>query len=269
MLNCKACNKSTLEKFVKNVNRCISCGSLFIETSTSKKFPSIAVEENRIKLQIQKKTSMLVAESYLKFLKQKTNFNFKRALDIGAGFGHFVNELNKHGIESYGIESDETTVKYADSNITHEFFDEQYNSELKYDLISLNQCLYYFNDSFSILKKLESMLENDGVLFIATVNPESEFRLQNKIWTQGCKMCLSKQVFKNLNNYGLRLEDVTSYDDNVYIEYFLHKKGKMTDIKFWKNLMLYLLKMKKIIKIKDNGVDNFILLRKTANQLLG
>lgn len=145
----------------------------------------------------------------------------------------------------------------------YENFDEKYDLETKYDFISLNQCLYYFSDSFIILNKLSTMLENNGILFISTVNSESSFRLQNKIWTQGCKMCLSNKIFRNLNNYNLQLQDITSYDDNFYIEYFLHRKGKISTLTFWKDSILYLSKLKKIITVKKNdGINNFILLRK-------
>lgn len=263
---CKACKQSSdLSYFIekKKVILCSYCKSIYNEENIDEKIPSIVSKESRIKISIQKQFSKLVAESYLKYLESKIDFSFKTAFDIGAGFGSFVQLLNESNIDTVGIESDESTVDNAvTKNITHGVFDENYFSKVNYDFISLNQCLYYFQDSFSILHKITKMLNNNGLLFIATVNPESIFRLTNKIWTQGCKMCLSKQVFELLEQFGLELINVTEYDDNLHIDYFLHRKGELSDAKFWQNVLFYFLKLKNIMSFNSNGINNFILLKK-------
>lgn len=259
---CKICNEiSALENYVRNSVRCSKCHSIFIKNNNIEQYPSITAD-NKAKLTLEKKFSKLIAESYLKYINSKTGLSFKKGLDIGAGFGHFVDCLNKHGIKTIGIESNNEITDQT-SNLIHANFDENYNSETKYDFIALNQCIYYFPDTFIILKKLSTMLENNGILFITTVNPESSFRLENKILAQGCKMCLSDRIFRNLTNYNLKLEDITSFNDNLYVGYFLHKKGKISHLKFYIDVMCYLLKLKKIVTIKSNdGINNFILLRK-------
>lgn len=263
-MNCKICNEcDCLENFLKNVTRCKNCGSLYEVTSTEKEIPIIASINNKTKLNVQKKISKLIAQSYLSYLKNKTGVNFRNALDIGCGFGHFVEELNKIGINASGIEADENTVKNANLNVSCKIFNESYNPMTKYDLVSMNQTLYYFDDSLTTIKKMSSLLEMNGIILIATVNTESSFRLEQKIWTHGCRICLGNNIWRNFDEFGLKCLDISSYDDNFYIDFFLHKIKHMPNTKFLKNTMLYLTKMKKIIKMKDNGINNFVLLQKT------
>ena len=134
---------------------------------------------------------------------------------------------------------------------------------VKYDLISINQTLYYFEDSFAILKKISDLLKPNGIVMIATVNTESSFRQEHKIWTQGCKICLGNKIWKNFDKFGLKCVDITSYDDNLYIDFFLNKSNIMSKTRFLKNLVFYVSKIKKLFVVKDNGINNFILLKKS------
>ena len=262
-MECKICNENNcLETFVKNVTKCTNCGSLYNISAPHEEIPVITSINNILKLSVQKKISKLIAQSYLAYLKKKTKVNFKNALDIGCGLGDFVEELNKIGIKASGIESDANTVKNAKSNVNYGLFDESYDSTTKYDLISINQALYYFEDSFAIIKKISSLLEVNGIILIATVNTESSFRQKHKIWSQGCKICLGNKIWKNFNKFGLKCMDVTSYDDDFYIDFFLHKTDLMSNTKFVRNTLLYLSLMKKMIEVKEDGIDNFVLLQK-------
>ena len=262
-MKCKICNENNcLEAFVKDVIKCTNCGSLYNMSTLNEEIPVITTINNKLKLSAQKKVSKLIAQSYLSHLKKKTKADFKNALDICCGLGDFVEELNKIGIKASGIESDANTVKNAKSNVNYGLFDESYYSTIKYNLISINQTLYYFEDSFAIIKKIASLLEVNGMLLIATVNTESSFRQKHKIWTQGCKICLGNKIWKNFNKFGLKCMDVTSYDDGLYIDFFLRKTDLMSNTKFMRNVLLYLLLMKKMIVTKEDGIDNFVLLQK-------
>ena len=262
-MKCKICNENNcLEPFVKNITKCINCESLYDMSIQHEEIPVIASINNNLKLSVQKKISKLIAQSYLVYLKKKIKVDFKNALDIGCGFGDFIEELNKIGVKASGIESDANTVKNAKDNVHYGLFDESYDSAIKYDLISINQALYYFEDSFAIIKKISSLLEINGIILIATVNTASSFRQKHKIWTQGCKICLGNKIWKNFNKFGLKCVDITSYDDDLYINFFLRKTGLMSNTKFMRNTLLYLSLMKKMIVVKEDGIDNFVLLQK-------
>jgi 2-polyprenyl-3-methyl-5-hydroxy-6-metoxy-1,4-benzoquinol methylase len=262
-MKCKICNENNcLEAFVKDVIKCTNCGSLYNMSTLYEEIPVITTINNKLKLSAQKKVSKLIAKSYLSHLKKKTKTDFKNALDIGCGLGDFVEELNKIGIKASGIESDADTVKNAKSNVNYGLFDESYYSTIKYDLISINQTLYYFEDSFAIIKKISSLLEVNGVILVATINAESSFIQKHKLWTQGCKLCLGNKIWKNFDKFGLKCIDLTTYDDNLYIDFFLHKTNLMSNTKFLKNTLLYLSLLKKIITPKEDGINNFVLLQK-------
>lgn len=242
------------------VMSCTKCKSIF-SNNYKGSFPNIT-SSSKFKLFFQKRFSQIVAENYMNYLKKNTKLQFKSAFDIGAGYGDFVLELNKLGINAKGIEADKNSIsKKASKKIICGSFNEEFNGD-KFDLISVNQCLYYFDNSFSILKKIEHLLNKNGVIFVVTVNPESSFRIKNKIWTQGCKMCLSKNIFENLEEIGLKCLGITSFNDNFYQDYFLHKTGKLSNFQFWLNALLYVLKLKKIITQSNDGIHNFVLLKK-------
>ena len=128
-MECKVCSENNcLEAFVKNVTKCTNCLSLYNMSALHEEIPVITSINNNLKLSVQKRVSKLIAQSYLAYLKKKTKVDFKNVLDIGCGFGDFVEELNKIGIKASGIESDANTVKNAKSNVNYGLFDESYDS---------------------------------------------------------------------------------------------------------------------------------------------
>ena len=259
---CRICNKENyLIQYKENVVLCKECKSIYTDLEHGN-FPSITSVESTMKVKLQKKISKIVAESYFEYLKSNQVISIENMLDIGAGYGTFVEIMQKNGINAEGIESDEATVKNSNSNITNAFFDESFSYDKKFDLISINQCLYYFNNQFKILEKVSKMLKSNGKILISTINPESTFRLENEIWTQGCRVALGTKIFQNLEKFNLRCEDITTYDDNLYKDYFLHQHEQNSKQGLWKNTILYILKRKKMITIKEDGINYFVLLQK-------
>ena len=217
--SCKICHEENcLSEYKKNVTLCKKCNSIYtnLEQGT---FPSITSLNSTIKIKMQKKISKIIAEAYLEYLRSNGELSFENMLDIGAGYGTFVDLLVKNGIKAEGIESDESTVKNSNSDIMNTFFDQNYETDKKFDLISINQCLYYFDNQFEILEKISNMLNNNGKILISTINPESNFRLKNHIWTQGCKISLGSKIFQNLEKFNLKCQNITAYDDNLYKDF--------------------------------------------------
>tara|TARA_B110000014_G_C19980133_1_gene507515 strand:+ start:92 stop:889 length:798 start_codon:yes stop_codon:yes gene_type:complete len=260
--SCKICHEENcLSEYKKNVILCKKCNSIYTDLEHST-FPSIISLNSTIKIKMQKKISKIIAEAYVEYLKKNIGLSFENMLDIGAGYGTFVDLLVKNGIKAEGIESDESTVKNSNSNIMSTFFDQNYETDKKFDLISINQCLYYFDNQFEILEKISNMLNNNGKILISTINPESNFRLKNHIWTQGCKVSLGSKIFQNLEKFNLKCQNITAYDDNLYKDFFMHENKQMSNHKFWKNTILYILKQKKMVTMNEDGINNFILLQK-------
>lgn len=137
--------------------------------------------------------------------------------------GTFSKNFRKDGIKTEGIEFNEKTWKLREvSSIKLGNF-ESYINKKNYDLISINQTIYYFDDPIQILKNAK-MLTPDGHIMIVTTNMNSKFRKENKIWTQGCKICLSESNFKNFSFIGLDLIKIQNFDDKIYRDYYLSKK---------------------------------------------
>ena len=96
-----------------------------------------------------------VALSYVEYLKTHTDMRFRTALDIGALYGHFVKRLNQLGVNAHGIEVDKRGTENAVSKqMTYGFFDENYKSDYKYDLICLTQMIYYVANPQDVLENV-------------------------------------------------------------------------------------------------------------------
>jgi 2-polyprenyl-3-methyl-5-hydroxy-6-metoxy-1,4-benzoquinol methylase len=242
---------------------CNNCKCLFKETVYKKSSHNEISSKNKIKNMVQKSISKSTAEHYVKYLKLKTDFSFKSSLDIGAGFGNFVSSLNRFGVDAHGVESDKNTHKNrVTEDIQLGFFDETFESEMKFDLISFNQSLYYFKDVFAILDKATQLLNKNGILLITSINPESDLILKNKFWIGGCNALMSKKNFKSLENLGLQLMDISSFNDNLYVDFRLRKDGKIGKFTFWRNFLLCSSKLKNMISFDEHGVHNYVLLKK-------
>ena len=264
--SCVICKTSgQLNYFIEDnkVLQCNNCKCLFKEIVNKKSSHSQITSKNKIKNIVQKRISKLTAEHYIKYLKLKTDFSFKSSLDIGAGFGDFVSCLNRLGVDAYGVESDKNTYK---NRITEDiqlgFFDETFESEIKFDLISFNQSLYYFQDVLAILNKATQMLNEKGILLITSINPESDLMLKNKFWIAGCNVLMSKKNFQTLDSFGLHLIDISSVNDHLYVDFRLRKEGKIGEFTFWRNFLSYVSKLKNMISFSGNEVHNYVLLKK-------
>jgi len=261
-MKCIICQNDSLENFIEEIKvlKCKKCELVFDNSNNIKPYPKIS-HQNKILVKIQLKFSQILAEQYMKYLKKHHNINnFKRVLDIGCGFGSFVKLINNKNCQAYGIESNEDTIIQGKlKHLKHITFDETFK-EKKFDLVCLHQSLYYFQDSLMILEKVRTILNEGGLVFIANPNMSSKIRNDHLVWPTGSKMCLSKINFKELK--GLKLIDYTAYTDQFYKEYLLTKKIKKSKTILGIKSILYLLKIKKLVKYTENGMNNFILLKK-------
>lgn len=242
MTTCPICNIDSNEVLLeeKNVLQCKECDAIFKkeppnhkkQLSTNTNGNSLrSIKEKIGKNVIGKRFWNLVAEQYVDYLKQKTNMNFKKAIDIGALYGHFVSKLNDQKIDTVGLEADKTHVKSAVTNkISVGYFDENYPIETKYDLICLTQMIYYVSNPIAVLNHAKKMLETNGLIFISTQNPSSSFIKEKKIpeiIESGMNILLSKKNFEFLKTkIGLELIDYTTYRPEIYLQRFSSQNNK-------------------------------------------
>jgi 2-polyprenyl-3-methyl-5-hydroxy-6-metoxy-1,4-benzoquinol methylase len=110
-------------------------------------------------------------------LKQKVSLlreltSGKQLLDIGSGTGHFLAQAKKSGFETLGLEPDEDARRVALSENEIELKDLNllHNLDQHFDVITMWHVLehvYYLQDD---LRKIVSLVSQNGVLIIAVPN---------------------------------------------------------------------------------------------------
>jgi 2-polyprenyl-3-methyl-5-hydroxy-6-metoxy-1,4-benzoquinol methylase len=94
-------------------------------------------------------------------------------LDIGCGTGYFAEHMKAKGYMVSGMEPDVETNKLASSRLGQEVFHSLDDVRGKYKLITMWHVFEHVHDINDTVKKLNTLLDKDGVLIIAVPNPES------------------------------------------------------------------------------------------------
>lgn len=120
-----------------------------------------------------------------KYTKQKGN-----ALDIGTFEGRFCYILNSLGFKACGIEPQKNAVDFARKHALEVHlgsFPDAIPHELrqkKYDLISVMESIYYFDDIGNALRTMNSMLNDDGRLLIKSHQGYSRYYDNNSYFSR-------------------------------------------------------------------------------------
>ena len=123
--------------------------------------------------------------------------------------------------------------------------------------------IYYFRDSYAILEQCRRLLTNNGLIFIATINPQSTLYKHYMPFFReysGTTMLLSKKNYEMIHNKtGLKLIDYSIYRADYYIDTRYRKYKKLNAVK-------YFFKLKKPYVQVPNGNHAFILLENNRNK---
>jgi SAM-dependent methyltransferase len=202
----------------------------------------------------------LISKEYIKYLNSNANNSIKSALDVGALYGHLVEKLNQQNIDAYGIEVDKSNIdKGISKKIFHGFFDENFTSEKKYDLICLTQMIYYVEKPIELLKNSINLLNDDGLIFISTQNPDSSIIKNHElpIFENGMNILFSKKNFEDITNtLNLKILDFTNFRPNIYLDRL--KNGSIKNEFF--NFLKYM--NKPSFEKSNDGHHSFLLLQK-------
>lgn len=129
-------------------------------------------------------------ESFIKIIKELTSSNsIDSALDIGCGYGRFIEELNKFndfkriiGVEQQSVVYKEIINKFKENQKVRIVNDNIFNLNLeeKVDVVLLNYILFYFsyNEKIKLLTKIKSLLKENGCIIICQYY--SDFEKQQK-----------------------------------------------------------------------------------------
>lgn len=107
-----------------------------------------------------------------------SNYNtYKNYLEVGGGHGLFINEATElldHNIEYDLVDVSEKSLEVAESFIDYKGINYihsdifEYESNKKYDFISMGEVLEHVENPEALLNKLKSMLNYEGKIFITT-----------------------------------------------------------------------------------------------------
>ncbi|PIP62773.1 hypothetical protein COS31_03495 [Candidatus Roizmanbacteria bacterium CG02_land_8_20_14_3_00_36_15] len=202
MLSCQICKNKQIIFFSKinsfNYFRCDNCRTLFVYPQPLKKilnnyykknfsFNAGYQNENRTREQAKKIIGTLI----------KLNPKGKTLLDIGSGYGYFLEEAYKIKLLVCGIEPSErlyqlTSTCLAGRQVEHLIkvfntnFENYYqnNKNKRFDFITLNHIIEHLENPCDAIEKISTLLNKSGILYIETPNLNSHlFNAEQKNYT--------------------------------------------------------------------------------------
>lgn len=243
---CKSKNVTFIYKVAKYLYyQCENCLTLFLSPTPTKKeldlyyqnsfsYSAGATNES----QIRKRAKVIL--SNLKHLHPTG----ERLLDIGSGFGYFLDEAQLIGLKPTGIEPSSklsaVTVKYltVTKNITFEEFYEQNKGKQKFDFITLIHVIEHVPNPKRFIKQAVDLLKPNGILFIETPNIDSHlFYAEKKSYTfltpPDHIWIFSRESFKQITSKlkSISLTKLSTYTLQEHVMGILKKKLQVTNYK--------------------------------------
>lgn len=132
-------------------------------------------------------TSPEIASQYTRLIEQAAEdlvWRRSRILDYGAGEGYLTARLKELGAEVVAVEPYGTPPVAADGTTAYRSLDEL-DDEEPFDGIVMTEVIEHLSDPLEVVRKLRSLLRNDGWCFVTTPNVESlKSRLLRGRWSE-------------------------------------------------------------------------------------
>ena len=124
------------------------------------------------------KESEYAAKTYIEYLRGKRGLKPTKTLDIGAGDGAFLLELQKRGFDDLtGFEPSEAPVRLANDAIRgclrQEIFDRSSFAEATFGLVTCFQTIEHVFDPLALLRDMHYILEPGGTAFLIGHNVDA------------------------------------------------------------------------------------------------
>lgn len=135
-------------------------------------------------------------------------------LDVGCAAGFIMKGYEETGWHCDGVEPNDTMASYGRQEMNLNIFTgslEEFQTNTKYDLISLIEVIGSFQDIDIALNKISELLKEEGLVIVESWNVKSPIaRLLGKKWHEYCPPSVlhwfSDDTLKYLfNNYGFTL----------------------------------------------------------------
>ncbi len=158
-----------------NIYKCDSCLFIYV-------YPLLSRDELKalylkFKANIFEKSNIILndAKHSLNYFS-KHRFGKKTLLDIGCGNGIFMDEAANSGWSVTGIETSLDLFSYLKKTYTYKFIQGDIlttHIKQKFDLVTLNQVIEHFSEPKLLIKRCYELLNNRGLIYIATPNISS------------------------------------------------------------------------------------------------
>lgn len=191
-VTCPACGRDTnsyeFEKDGFNFNICDFCNTMYVSPRPNENklleyyghsksieyFTKEILEKTK-----ETRTEMIFKPRAQKIIDLLANIQLKRKVlvDVGGGNGLFLESLDSTGAGFEKYINVEPSKEGANLTLERGFdvfngFIEDFNSDLKVDLITAFELIEHLFDPMTFLNKISSLLSNDGVLILTTPNIE-------------------------------------------------------------------------------------------------
>lgn len=131
----------------------------------------------------------LICRNLNKFLRKILKYKISgKLLDVGCAMGYFVEMAKKAGFDAYGFDASEFAVKKAKAKLDGRIAVGTIHSvkypQKSFDVITMFDVIEHLGDPIRDLKKLSTLLKDDGILIIATGNTLSRAaQTMKRRWT--------------------------------------------------------------------------------------
>ncbi len=191
----------------------------------------------------------------------------KRVLDIGAGTGDFLKHMQLKGWQVHGVEPNHLARKAASIKGLHLESNLDKLAEKKFNSITLWHVLEHLPDLEQQIRKLETLLENEGTLFVAVPNYKSfDATYYGKFWAgfdvprhlwHFSRASIQKVFAKS----GMKIVDIQPMIFDAYYISLLSEKYKSNRTNFVKAFMIGMRSNLKARKTKEYSSLLYIIKR--------
>ena len=162
---------------LREYHKCLHCGFIFAPGKTDNNFKDILSShyqnvDPHEQIAASKKSFF---EFTLDYLAAEIEADTRSILDVGCGFGYFLESASQHGWDTYGVEITDAAVqgarrKIGEANIFHGFLREAYHSDECFDAITLWDVLVMVDSPSDELKECFRILKRRGKIGIRVRN---------------------------------------------------------------------------------------------------